>query len=462
MLAASKRAADEPLRLRQRMAVAAVLSAMAAVVLDASMMTIAVPSLAGSLEIAPAHALRIVTGYQAAVVMGLLPCAALGESFGCRRLFAVGLLLFACGAFGGTLAPSLPWLLATRFVQGVGGAAIMALGIALLRETLPPHRLGHAIGWNALAVALCSAAGPVAGALLLDVAGWRSLFAIGLSLALIALAAARALPASSGTGRQIDLAAGILGASGFGLLVVAAECASARPRFALLIVGTATLCFLLMIRRERGKLAPILPADLLASSGFRRSVLASICCFAGQAGGMLALSFHLQGQLGLSASAAAVCLTSWPLAVAISASLSARLAARVPTAWLCAGGGAMLASGLMATALIPAEAGSVPIAICAAVCGIGFGLFQVPNNRTLFLSAPPERAPAAGGMQGTARLAGQTTGALLVSFALSVFPVEAAPQLAIGLAAIAALTAAALSWRSEGAGMVSKLPRLAP
>lgn len=80
------------------------------------------------------------------------------------------------------------------------------------------------------------------------------------------------------------------------------------------------------------------------------------------------------------------------------------------------------------------------------LCGIGFGLFQTPNNRTMFLSAPVDRAASAGGVQGTARLAGQVTGALAASILLSVSSVSSAGSFAFGIAAIAALASASVSW----------------
>jgi DHA2 family multidrug resistance protein-like MFS transporter len=90
-----------------------------------------------------------------------------------------------------------------------------------------------------------------------------------------------------------------------------------------------------------------------------------------------------------------------------------------------------------------------PIAACALISGAGFGLFQVPNNRNMFLSSPPSRSAAAGGLQGTARLCGQTAGALLVAFVLSAAPIAQAPRLAFGIAAAAALIAAWVSRRQN-------------
>jgi DHA2 family multidrug resistance protein-like MFS transporter len=148
-------------RRHSRASVAAVLLAMAMVVLDAGMVNVALPSIAASLEVTPAISVRIVLAYQTALVIALLPAAALAESVGYQRIFSAGIVLFIAASLLCVVAPSLEWLIAMRFVQGLGGAAIMALGIALLRQSLSPARLGAAIGWNALTVATGSAAGPM-------------------------------------------------------------------------------------------------------------------------------------------------------------------------------------------------------------------------------------------------------------------------------------------------------------
>lgn len=154
------------------LAIFSVLAAMVLVVLDGAMINVALPSIAQSLHVPPGMSIRVVTAYQCALLMALLPCAALGESFGYRRVFTGGVLLFTVASALCALAPSLHWLVAARLVQGLGAAAIMALGVALLRTVVPARQLGAAIGWNALVVALSSALGPALGTAILSVANW--------------------------------------------------------------------------------------------------------------------------------------------------------------------------------------------------------------------------------------------------------------------------------------------------
>ena len=430
---------------RRNAAIAAVLAAMVLAVLDAAIANVALPSMARSLQVTPGMAVWIITAYQTALVMGLLPCAALGESLGYRRVFTMGVALFTAASALCALAPSLPWLVAARFLQGLGGAAIMALGIALLRMVVPPRELGAAIGWNALAVALSSAAGPTVGAVLLSGASWPWLFALNLPLGGLVLLACRALPDLAGTARPLDRFSAALNAAVFASLVVGAEVLVERPVLAAALLTAAAISLAALIRREMPKAAPLIPLDLLRGESFRISVMASVCCFAGVTMGLLALPFYLQHSLGQDTLMTGLYMTPWPLTVAVAAPLSGHLAIRVPTAWLCAAGGTCLALGLAAASLWPLHGSALPLVPITMLCGLGFGLFQVPNNRNMFLSAPPERAGAAGGMQGTARLAGQTAGGVVMSLLFTVASVDAAPRVGLGIGAVLTLAAGLVS-----------------
>jgi DHA2 family multidrug resistance protein-like MFS transporter len=429
---------------RRAVAIASVLSAMTLVVLDAAIANVALPTIAGSLHVASAMSVQIITAYQTALVMALLPCAALGESLGYRRVFTVGIALFTGASVACALSPSLPSLIAARFVQGLGGAAVMALGVALMRFVVPHGRLGAAIGWNALTVALSSAAGPAIGAGILSVASWPWLFAVNLPVGATALLAARALPHLAGTAHRLDLFSVALNAGAFASLVVGAELLPMAPARAAVLFAAAALGVVALIRRERPKKTPLIPLDLLRRAPFRISVIASTCCFTGQTAGMVALPFYLQHGLGQSPLMTGLYMTPWPLTVAIAAPVAGRLANYVSTAWLCTAGGACLAAGLAAACLWPLG-DPQSLTLFTALCGLGFGLFNVPNNRNMFLSAPPERSGAAGGVQGTARLVGQTSGAVIVTLLFTLTSIDAAPRIGLGIGAALTLAATLVS-----------------
>lgn len=436
---------------RRYFATAAVLAATALVVLDGAIANVALPTIASALQSSPAATVWVVMSYQMAVVMALLPSAALGESLGYRRVFAAGVVLFTLASALCAFAPTLPWLVAARFVQGLGAAAVMALGVALLRLAFPLRRLGAAIGWNAVAVALSGAAGPTIGATILSLAGWPWLFAVNLPVGALTLLAALGLPRTTGSARKLDLVSVALNAGAFGALVVGADLATTRPGLGGALLVAAIAALVALVRREAPRKAPLIPLDLLRGRPFLISVIASVLCFAGQTASLVALPFYLQHGLGQDALTTGLYMTPWPLAVACAAPLSGRFADRMPTAWLCAAGGLCLAAGLALTALWPLDRDLAPLVLFMVLSGLGFGFFQTPNNRNMFLSAPRERSGAAGGMQGTARLTGQTAGALLMALLFTLASADSAPRVGLALGAALALAAGVVSMLRIGA-----------
>jgi DHA2 family multidrug resistance protein-like MFS transporter len=430
---------------RRISAIGCVLAALVLVVLDAVIANVALPAIARSLQVTPAESVRVVTAYQMALVMTLLPCAALGESIGYRRVYTAGVALFVGASALSAFAPSFSLLVAARFIQGLGGAAIMSLGIALLRFIVPQRQLGTAIGWNTLAVALSSAAGPTLGALVLSSASWPWLFAVNLPLGALVLLATRALPHVLGSARKLDLVSVALNTAAFAALVVGAELMPERPGPATFVLAGAGLAMFALVRREMPKQFPMIPLDLLREGSFRISVVASVCCFVGQSAAMISLPFYLQHELAQDVLRTGLLITPWPLTVALVAPVAGRLANRISGAWMCALGGALLALGLASAALWPLHGRPVALVPLVMICGVGFGLFQVSNNRNMFLSAPRARSGAAGGMQSTARLTGQTIGAVIMTLLFTLTSVDLGPRIGLGIAAVLSLVAGLVS-----------------
>lgn len=430
---------------RRRSAAASVFLAMALVVVDAGMTNAALPKIAQSLGIDPATSILVTSAYQLALVIGLLPAAHVAERLGGRRLFIIGVFLFTTASAFAAAAPSLPLLVAARFLQGMGGAAILGLGMSLLWSVLGIDGLGSAIAWNALNVAFCAAAGPTLGAIIVTVAGWRWLYVLDIPLGLFAMAAALALPRTLRSSAPVDWTGIALHVVGATSLFLAFDRLIERPVLAGILAGMGVVGFALLVRRERPKASPLIPLDLLDHRPFQLAVGASISCFIAQSAGLVALPFYLHNILSMSMLSTGLILACWPLAVAVTSPWANRLSKQLSSSILCASGAVILAVGLIGASLVPVQTNVAPLVLCSAVCGIGFGLFQVPNNRNLFLSAPPERSAAAGGVQATARLTGQTLGAILVSSLFALSSTEIAPRVAMMVAGASALAAALLS-----------------
>ena len=430
---------------RRHYATVAIMATLVLVVLDGAIVNVALPTIAASLHVSPAASVWVVNGYQLALVMALLPCAALGESLGLRRVFNGGVAVFTAASLLCSLAPSLPWLVAARFIQGLGGAAVVALGIGLIRFTYPHRLLGAVIGWNATMIALSGAAGPTIGSAILVVSSWPWLFAVNLPVGAVVLVAARALPQPPGTGRKVDVPSAVLNAAAFASLVLCVDRATSEPKLAGGLLIVSIVSFVALVRRELPRQAPLIPLDLLRSRPFRISVIASVCCFAGQMASYIALPFYLQHNLGQDALATGLYMTPWPLVVAVAGPISGHLADRMSNGLLCAAGGIFLAIGLALAATWPIHGSLWPLVFFLVLSGFGFGIFQTPNNRNMLLNAPRERSGAAGGMQGTARLLGQTAGSVIMALLFTLSSSAAAPQIGLAISAVLALAGGLVS-----------------
>ena len=427
-------------------AVLAVWLAIGMAVLDGAIANVALPTIGRELGADPAASIWIINAYQLAITAALLPLASLGDKIGYRKVYLAGLTLFTVGSLACALSHTLPLLIVSRIIQGLGAAGVMSINAALVRHIYPTRLLGRGIGLNAGVISIASAAGPTVASAILSVAGWQWLFAVNVPIGLLAiLVASRALPHIEGSRAPLDFPSAILNALAFGGLILGAE-RFARdgllPALPALVIGAVAAA--LLVRRALGQTAPMVPIDLLKIRIFRLSILTSIISFSAQMLGLVALPFFFQGLMGRDAVATGLLMTPWPIAVGIAAPIAGRLSDRYPAGLLGAIGLGAFALGLALLAMLPAGASDLDIIWRMALCGVGFGFFQSPNNRTIVSAAPRNRSGGAGGMLATARLLGQTSGA--VGMAVLFHVGQPSPTtLALGIGAVIAAMAAVAS-----------------
>ena len=172
---------------RQYLAVIAVLLAIMMSVLDGTIMNIALPTLAHDFDVTPSTAIWIVNAYQLVITMTLLSFASLGDIYGYRRIFLIGISIFVGASLACTLSTSFWMLTAARVIQGFGAACVMSVNTALIRLIYPPQILGRGMGVNAMVVAVSAAAGPSIAGSILALGSWHWLFVINIPLGLAAL-----------------------------------------------------------------------------------------------------------------------------------------------------------------------------------------------------------------------------------------------------------------------------------
>ena len=421
----------------RRWAVATITLAVGMASLDTSIANTALPSIAADLQASPAASIWVVNAYQLALVVSLLPFAALGEILGYRRVYVAGVVVFTAASLVCALSWSLPTLAASRMLQGFGASGIMSVNTALVRFIYPSRSLGRGVGFNALVVAVSTALGPTVASAILSLGPWQWLFAVNVPLGVAAVALALpSLPDTARSTHRFDIASALLNAGAFGLLILSiGEGAHQAPWPVVLGGFAAALVFAVLLVRRQAKLpAPLLPIDLFRRPMFALSSLTSICSFAAQGLAYVALPFYFTRVLGRSQVEAGLLLTPWPVVVAIMAPIAGPLSDRYPPAILGGCGLTVLAAGMASLALLPVDPTTSDIVWRMVVCGAGFGFFQSPNLRAIMSSAPPERSGGASGIVATSRLLGQATGAALVALCLGLSVLHG-PALALWLGA---------------------------
>ncbi|MEF2071306.1 MFS transporter [Consotaella aegiceratis] len=409
-------------------------------VLDTAIANIALPPITQEFGIARTDAIWIVNGFQLAVTMVLLPFASLGEIVGYRRVYLGGVAIFTLASLGCALSGSLETLIAARVVQGVGAAGIMSINVALVRFIFPQAMLGRAVGNTALVVGVSSAAGPTIAGLILAVAPWQMLFLINVPVGILALIVGlRTLPVTPTTDRRFDVKSAVLSAATFGLFISGVNGLGHAEGLLLSLgqIGGGLVIGAVFVWTQLKLPVPMLPVDLLRRPVFALSATTSVCSFAAQALAFVCLPFLLHDSLQRSASETGLLITPWPITTAAAAFVAGRLADRLQPGKLAAVGLAVFAVGLLSLALLPSAPSDLDLIWRLMIAGLGFGLFQSPNNKMLIASAPRSRSGGASGIQSTARLVGQSTGVAILAAIFGLVP-EHQIEVALGVATLLA------------------------
>ena len=445
----------QPARFR---ALAVIILGIFLAVLDGTIVNLALPDITRELHSTAAQSIWVINAYQIATLALLLPLATLGDIVGYRRVYLCGMAVFTLGSLACAYADSLALLALARMMQGVGAAGIMSVNAAMVRLIYPRHLLGRGIATNSMVVATASVAGPSIAAGILSTASWPWLFALNVPLGLACVWMGRAaLPdnpvrAPGAIQARFSPFDVLLNALMFGLIFLGVDGLGVRPDAMPGAAGAANASALWLplaelaaglvvgvvyVRRQLREPLPLFPLDLLRIPVFALSMGTSIGAFCAQMLAYIALPFLLLGSFGRSHLEAGLLLTAWPLGIVVMAPVAGRLIGRFSGGALGGCGLGLLSFGLLMLGLMPMQPSNIDIVWRLALCGMGFGLFQSPNNHTILTSAPAHRSGGASGMLGTARLTGQTGGAVLLAVIFSTASAHSreGPVIALFLAA---------------------------
>jgi EmrB/QacA subfamily drug resistance transporter len=426
--------------------------------LDNLVVTTALPSIRAHLGGGITDLEWTVNAYTLTFAVLLMLGAALGDRFGRRRLFTIGLGLFTLSSLAAALAPDIGALVAARAAQGVGAALLTPVSLTLLTAAVPAARRGLAFGaWgavNGMAVAL----GPLIGGTVVEHLSWQWIFALNvpIGLALLPLARLR-LAESHGPNGRLDVVGTALASAGlfgivYGLIRGNSDGWTSAPVLGGLVAGTALL--LSFAIWESRTPAPLLPLRLFRIRTFSAVNAASMLMSLGMFGAIFLLSQFLQNVQGYSPMTAGVRMLPWTGMPMIVAPLAGLLVDRIGGRVVIAIGLALQTLGLAWFAVIVSPhvgyAAQVPALV---VSGTGMALFFAPVAAVLMGSVRPEEQGIASGANNALREVG---GALGVAVLTSVFTAHGSyasgqsyvnglvPALWVGAAAIAAATVAIL------------------
>lgn len=326
----------------QRWTVAATVLGSSLAFIDGSIVNVALNAIQRDFSGSVAGSQWVVNSYALMLAALILTGGALGDLYGRRRVFGLGVALFALASLGCVLAPSLNLLILARTFQGVGGALLIPGSLAMIGAAFDDAGRGRAIGLWSAATSATNLLGPVLGGLLVQTLSWRWAFALNLPLALLVLYTLRRVPETHAPGaRRPDLPGSLLATLGLGLLTFAlirageGESAAAAGRLSpLLLGGLGALLLLLFVLWERRSGAPMLPLGLFRSPAFSGTNLLTVLLYAALGALTFFLPLNLIGVQGYSPSAAGAALV--PLALLLTllsrpvGGLAARTGPRLP------------------------------------------------------------------------------------------------------------------------------------
>lgn len=415
--------------------------------LGTSIANVGLPTLAQAFGATFPQVQWVVLAYLLAITTLIVSVGRLGDLLGRRRLLLGGIALFtfASGLCG--LAPTLPWLIAARALQGLGAAVMMVLSMALVGELVPKARTGSAMGLLGTMSAVGTALGPSLGGVLIATLGWRALFLVNLPLgALALLLAVRCLPAGQASAApqsvRFDYAGTLLLA--FTLAAYALAMTLGRGHWGLRNLGllaTAALGVGLFVRVEARASAPLVRLQMFRDAGMGAGLAMNALVATVMMSTFVVGPFYLARGLGLDMAAVGAVMAVGPVVSALTGVLAGRLVDRFAAPRMVVAGLVAMVGGAMALAVLPLLWGVAGYVVAMLVLTPGYQLFQAANNTAALAEIPAQQRGVTSGMLNLARNLGLVTGASLMGavFAWAVGTAE------VALAAPAAL-AAGLQW----------------
>jgi EmrB/QacA subfamily drug resistance transporter len=384
--------------------------------LDSSIVNISLPTIAGAFHVDLGIVSWVVMAYLLVVTGLMLAFGRLGDMLGLCRVFTGGLILFTAGSLFCGLSGSIGFLIASRLVQGIGAAAILAIAPALLTTCLPRERHGRALGIMMTVVSVAIALGPILGGFLTEYAGWPWIFIINVPVGITAVILALRITGED----SVPERAGRFDAAGAILILLALATLLYPISQGLYIGWTSPVvigCFLVTLPafilfwfHERRCENPLIDLRLFASPAYLRGNVAGMLLLLAFSGAIFLLPFYFEQVRGTSTDIVGILLGVPAVALIVCGPVAGRLSDRYGSKGLMAGSAALSAATMYLFSLVDASTGLVFLVVALFLLGMGIGLFVPPNMRLILGSGGAESSGVASAVMMTLRTAGAMFG----------------------------------------------------
>jgi EmrB/QacA subfamily drug resistance transporter len=408
---------------------AVVLSAECMDLLDGTVVNVAAPTIHHSLGASPTALQWIISGYSLALAVGLLIGARLGDIYGRRALFLLGIIGFTLASAVCGAAPNTGVLIAARLLQGVAGALMIPQGFGLLRTSFPPEEMPKVFGFFGPVMGSAAMVGPILGGGLISLHlfhdAWRPVFLINLPIGIAAgIAAARLLPrAQERHATSLDLlGAGLAALASIALVYPLIQGRQLGwPAWTYASIAASLVLFaafgLHITRRRRSAQDPLVEPSIFAHRGYSAGALVLMLYFGAMIGSSLALTLFLQIGQGFSAIHAGLTMVPFPLGTAVTAPVAAALITKYGGRILIQIGTVVTVAGYVGVALIASGQGHISTWALVGpllVEGLGMGFFVVCAFNTILAAVTDTELGSASGTLNAIQQLGAALGVAII------------------------------------------------
>jgi len=393
---------------------------------------VALPSIGREFSLDAITLSWIATSFLLATAVFIVPFGRLADIYGRKKIFTYGIIIFTISCLLIAISPSAPFLIASRVVQGIGGAMLAGTAMAIISSVYPVKERGKALGFQIAAVYAGLSMGPFIGGLLTQHFGWRSIFWVSFPLGVITTIAViwrLKTEWAEAKGERFDFVGSLIYG---GALVSLMYGFSRLPQMAglwLIILGI--LAISAFTWWEMRVTSPVLNVRLFGSNAvFALSNLAALINYSATSATSFLLSLYLQYIKGLSPRDAGLVLVVQPIVMAILAPVAGRLSDRIDPRTLASIGMGITTAGLVLLIFVNQATSLWYIMVILFILGVGFGLFSSPNSNAVMSSVERKTYGVASGTLGTMRVIGQmlSLGIATLLFALYMGQVQITPE----------------------------------